>query len=97
VSWWRGQNLDRTLVGPDGTAWHFLVWRGHVGDVFTQRIFFWDKTRATSGLLVLTDDQTLHVRRLRDRLKRLANDAEYRGRFLRPLEFPIERHWPPAP
>jgi hypothetical protein len=95
MSWWRGQNLDRPLTGPDGTTWHFLVWHGRIGGVDTQRIYFWDETRVETGLLDLTDDQTIHIRRLKDRLRRLAADSEYRRRFLRPLEFPIERHWPP--
>ena len=82
MSWLRGQNLERPIVGPDGTTWHFLVWYGHIGGVSLQRIYFWDEAKVTSGLLVLTDDQTIHVRRLKDRMRRLAKDPKYRGRFL---------------
>ncbi len=35
----------------------------------------------------------LHVRQIKDRIKRLANDRGYREQFLRPLEFPVERYW----
>ena len=96
MSWWRGQNLGRPVVGPDGTAWHFLVWHGHVGGVYWQRIYFWDEARSETGLLDLTEGRALHIRKIKDRLRRLAGDAEYRRRFVRPLEFPIERHWPPG-
>lgn len=95
MAWWRGQNLDRPIAGPDGTVWHFLVWHGFIGGVSSQRIYFWDEAKAECGLVDLVGDQTLDVHRIRGRLRRLARDSEYRSRFLRPLEFPIERHWPP--
>jgi hypothetical protein len=95
MSWLRGQNLDRPVIGPDGTMWHFLLWHGQIGGIYTQRIYFWDEMRFESGFINLTDSQTLPIRRLKDRLKRIAADAAYRSRFVRPLEFPIERHWHP--
>jgi hypothetical protein len=95
MTWWRGQNLDRPIVGPDGTVWHFRVWAGHIGGILSQRIYFWDEAKAESGLLDLVGEQTLHVRRLKDRIKRLARDREYRSKFIQPLDFPIERYWPP--
>jgi hypothetical protein len=35
----------------------------------------------------------LHVRKIKDRMHRIAKDDTYRSRFLRPLRFPVERHW----
>ena len=95
MSWWRGQNLDLLVIGPDGTAWNFLVWMGHFRGVCLQRIYFWDEAKATCGVLDFTDSQILHIRKLKDRIKRLAKDGEYRNRYLCPLKFPIQRNWPP--
>lgn len=91
--WWHGQNLDKPIAGPDGTVWHFRVWHDHVDGIYTQRIFFWDDQKTETGLLELRDDQAIHVKRIKDRLAKLAKDCDYRRQFLRPLQFPIERHW----
>jgi hypothetical protein len=91
--WHRGQNLAAPLVDAKGTSWNFLVGSDHIHGILTQRIFFWDETRGVTGLLELRGDACLHFRRIRDRIKRLANDPGYRERFLRPLEFPVERYW----
>jgi hypothetical protein len=91
--WWIGQNLDQPIVGPDGTTWHFLVGHASDGGEYVQRVFFWDENRTTTGLAEWRGSQTLHVRRIKDRLRRIANDEEYRSRFLRQLRFPVERHW----
>ena len=96
---------DRLRSGHDLVAWakpdqsdsgcrgHCLVGHDHVDGIFTQRIFFWSAARDVSDLLELRGDTALHIRRLKDRIKRLANDPEYRERFKRPLEFPLERYW----
>jgi hypothetical protein len=91
--WWRGQNLTNPVVDAGGTGSHFLVGHDHVDGIHTQRIFFWNTARDVTGLLELRGDTALHVRRVKDRIKRLANYARYRERFLRPLEFPLERYW----
>jgi len=91
--WNRSQNLNGPIVDSKGTAWNFLVGSDFTDGVETQRIFFWDAPREVTGLLELRGDACLHVRRIRDRMKRLVNDREYRARFLRPLKFPVERHW----
>jgi len=94
VSWWRGQNLEGPMHGPDGRSWHFLVWHGSLDNGYSQRIFFWDEGRSETGLVELVDGDTLYITKIRDRQRKIARDAAYRARWLRPLEFPIERHWP---
>ena len=96
MSWWRQQHLDRPISDPDGTVWHFLVWAGQIGSVFSERIYFWNEGKTETGLIDLGEGQTLDIPRIRDVLKRLANNPEYRSRFHQPLKFPIERTWPPA-
>ena len=91
--WWTGQNLDQPIKGPDGTPWFFLVSHGHEDGVHIQRIFFWDDGKVHTGMVEWRGGDTLHIRRIKDRMRRIANDAEYRSQFLRPLEFPIQRHW----
>jgi hypothetical protein len=93
VIWIRDQNLTGPVVDPKGTAWNFLVGSDLIDGIRTQRIFFWDASKEVSGLLELRGDACLHVRRIRDRIKRLASDPDYRRRFLLPLKFPVERHW----
>jgi hypothetical protein len=91
--WHRSQNLTVPVVDAKGRSWNFLVGSDFTDGIPTQRIFFWDETKELTGVLELRGDACLHVRRIRDRIKRLANDPAYRGRFLRPLEFPVERYW----
>ena len=92
--WWRGQSLDKPIDDKSGRRWHFLVWHGHLDGRYLQRIFFWCEDFSETGILELSEDQTLHVRKLRQRISMLAKDPEYRRRFKRPLQFPIERHYP---
>jgi hypothetical protein len=94
VSWWRGQNLEGPLHGVDGRSWHFLVWHGSLDNLYSQRIFFWDETKLETGFIELKDGDTLHVTKIRDRQRKIVRDPAYRARWLQPLEFPIERHWP---
>ena len=91
--WWDGQNLDKTLAGPDGTRWLFRVWHGTVEGVYCQRLFFWNESKTETGLVELRGSETLHVSRVKQRLARIAGDAAYRERFARQLAFPLERHW----
>lgn len=91
--WWRGQNLDKPIPGPDGRSWHFRVWHGTDDGGYVQRVFFWDGERTETGLVELRGSRRLHVIRLKCLMSRVAKDAEYRAAFLRPLAFPLERHW----
>jgi hypothetical protein len=92
MHWWTGQNLDRPIVGPDGTTWHFLVCHGPVDGVHTQRIFFWDEAKRVTGLVELRGTAALHIKRIKDRMRKIARDERYRERFLRPLQFPLQRY-----
>jgi hypothetical protein len=87
--WHRRQNL----VDARGTSWNFLVGSDFADGIQTQRIFFWNDKKEVSELLELRGDSCLHFRQIRDRIKRLANDPEYRARFLQTLKFPVERYW----
>ena len=91
--WWTDQNMDQPIVGPDGTEWHFLVGHDFDGGEYVQRVFFWDENRATTGVVEWRGSETLHVRKIKDRMRRIATDGTYRSQFLRPLRFPVERHW----
>lgn len=94
MTWWRGQHLEGPLRDPDGRSWHFLVWHGSLENGYSQRIFFWDDTRSETGIIALDDGATLHVTRIRDRQRKIARDPAYRAKWLRPLDFPVERYWP---
>jgi hypothetical protein len=72
--WNRSQNLTGPIVDAKGTPWSFLYGWDFADGVETQRLFFWDETKEVTGLLELHGDACLRVRRIRDRMKRLAND-----------------------
>jgi len=91
--WWWGNNLDKPIFGSDQEPWHFQVWHGRHEGVYTQRIFFWNEPKTETGLIELKADQTIHVSRIKARLKKIALDPTYRTPFLMSLEFPLERHW----
>jgi len=91
--WWDGQNLDKPLDGPDGIRWFFRVWHGTVEGVHCQRLFFWNEPKSETGLVELRGSETLHVSRIKQWLARIARDATHRRRFIRPLAFPLSRHW----
>ena len=65
-------------------------------DVHTQRIFFWDDPKSVTGFLEYAADQTMHISRLKQVMTRLVKDSQFRSRHLRPLRFPIERHYAEA-
>lgn len=90
--WNRGQSLRRVECA-EGTVWHFLIGFDFTDGIMMERIFFWDEAKEITGLLELRGEACLHLRRIKDRMKRLANDSEYRRQFLRPLDFPVERYW----
>lgn len=90
--WWTGQNLERSLRDHDGRLWSFRVWHDFVDGVYTQRIFFWDDARTETGWVELSRDETLHVSRIKQRIRKIATDAGYRERHRREFSFPIGRH-----
>jgi|KBSSwiS6_1023812.scaffolds.fasta_scaffold248744_1 hypothetical protein len=91
--WWTSQNLDLPREDAFGTKWHFRVWHANVDDIYTQRIFFWDDPKSATGFVEYVADQTMHISRLKQVMARLVKDTEFRSRHLRPLLFPIERHY----
>lgn len=91
--WWNGQNLEKPIKGVDGLLWHFRVWHDHIFGVYTQRIFFWDEERKNTGFAEFAGDQTLHITKIKQRIRKIVTDSSYRDRFQRQLDFPIERHY----
>ena len=91
--WWTGQNLDGPIYDKGGNPWYFRVWHDILDGNEYQKIFFWNEDRSQTGVLELTNDQVLHVRKIKQRMAKLAKDPTYRSRFLKPLEFPIERFY----
>ena len=95
MTWWRGQGLEGPLHGPDNAAWHFLVWHGTIGGEHAQRIIFWNEDRTETGVVKFSAAESLHVSKIRDRLRKIAKDPTYRAKWHKQLEFPVERYWSP--
>jgi hypothetical protein len=91
--WWNYQNLDSARKDKDGSLWHFRIWHDHIQGIYTQRIFFWDETRRITACLELSDDQTLDTSRLKQRINKIMTNSGYRQKFLKELNFPIEKHY----
>jgi hypothetical protein len=91
--WWRGQNLSKPAVDGSGQKWHFRVWHGSPDNRYTQRIYFWNDDRSETGMLEVVEEQSLHVSKLKQRIAKLAKDAAFRRPYLKPLQFPVERHY----
>ena len=87
-------SFDRTVHDKVGRSWHFRLWHDFLEGKEVQHIFFWNEERSETGVLELEGDQTLHMRKVRQRMTRLAVDPEYRKQFRKPLSFPLERHHP---
>jgi len=91
--WWSEQNLEKPRRNPSGELWHFRVWHDHVAGVYTQRIFFWNDAKSESGMLELTGDKARHVTQLKQLIAKLAKHPDYRAKFHRPLEYPVEHKY----
>jgi hypothetical protein len=91
--WWTSQNLARPISDSTGRIWHFRVWHDFVDGIHIQRLYFWDESFQEAGCAEFAVDQTLHVSKLKQRIQKLVKDPSYRGRFVRELAFPVERHY----
>ena len=91
--WWNGQNLDKPARDKKGRLWHFRVWHDHLDGVYTQRIFFWDDEREEMGCAELGGGETLHVSKIKQRMRKIIADPTYRASLARQLRFPVERYY----
>ncbi len=91
--WWDYQNLNIPRKAKDGILWHFRVWHDHIECVYTQRIFFWDNDYKITGYLEFAGNQTLHVSKIKQRMNKIISNPEYRRKFLRELNFPLEKNY----
>lgn len=91
--WWNYQNLDTPRTDRTGRAWHFRVWHGDAEGVWTQRIFFWNESRSETGVVELAGDKTLHISRLKQVIAKLVASPDFRSRYRRKIEFPVERRY----
>lgn len=91
--WWNSQNLDLARKDVTGRVWHFRVWHDHVQGVYIQRIFFWDEARAETGMIEMKADQTRHISRLKQVIAKLVKDPQYRARYARSIDFPVEHKY----
>jgi hypothetical protein len=91
--WWNGQNLDARRTDKTGRVWHFRVWHGDVEGKWIQRIFYWDDAKNETGIVELSADQTLHISRLKQLITKLIASPEFRSRYQRQIEFPVDRKY----
>lgn len=91
--WWKSQNLDKPIEGLGGSLWHFRVWHNVVDGTHIERVYFWDEPREITGCAEFAADQSLHVTKLKQRIRKIVTNAAYRERFLLKLRFPVERYY----
>ena len=83
---------SKIIHDKSGKEWHFELWMGLQG----QSIFFWNKSKTTTGLMQFPYGKLLHWNKLEERMLKLAKDPEYRNQFLQPLKFPLKRNYKDA-
>jgi len=91
--WWNGQNLDKLILDSEQNSWSFRIWHDFIDKIYVQRIYFWDSKKEITGLVEFKDHQTLHVKRLKDRMSKIAKEKSYRDKYLCDLKFPIEKYY----
>lgn len=91
--WWTGQNMDKPIVAKNGSAWAFLVWSDFENGIHIQRIFFWDKFKHETGIFELKGGNTVHRNKLKDKMKKLANDKRFREKYLCEIKFPVQQNY----
>ncbi|MBB6612259.1 hypothetical protein H7F15_14510 [Pontibacter sp. Tf4] len=91
--WWQDAGFEKVLTDKSGERWNFKVWHGYHEGQYLQRIFFWTDSKSQTGLIEFNTHQTLHRTKLKDRIIKLVNNEEYRNKFLKELEFPVEEKY----
>jgi hypothetical protein len=91
--WWRHPNIDKPIAAKDGKVFYFLLWHAFEEEGYSQKLYFWDKDKQITGLMELSDGKTVHLRKLKDRMSRIANDKVYRDPYLTDLKFPVEKNY----
>lgn len=91
--WWKDPAFDKIITDAHNNEWSFKVWFEVKDDNKTQRIFFWDSNKIITGMVEFKNDQSIHFKKIKDRLIKLANDESYRNRFRCSLKFPLEKYY----
>ena len=91
--WWNDEGFNKPITDKNGRLFSFKVWHGAIDKVYLQRIFFWDSKKEITGMVEFKEDQTIHFKRIKDRLIKLVRNKEYRAKFACPLNFPIEKNY----
>jgi len=88
--WIKQPGLRETIKDKNGKEWFFAYWQDFISGVMIQRIYFWDKEKNLTGLMELKGNNILHLSRWKARVLKIVNNKDYRDRFLRSLEFPLD-------
>ena len=91
--WWKSQNLERPVRARDGRVWNFRVWHDVFEGAHTWRIYFWDEAREVTGCAEFVAEQSLHITKVKQKMRKIVTDPAYRDKFRRDLKFPVERHY----
>jgi hypothetical protein len=80
-----------------GKRWHFQIWMDSWAEngkyVCGQRLFFWSDDKSDCGVIIVEPAKAAHVSRLRNRIKKLVSEPEFRRKYRRELRFPLERYY----
>ena len=91
--WWKDQNIDKPIIAKNGETWEFQVWHDHVDGIYIQKIYFWDKDKSTTGVIELKGANAVHKDKLKDKMKKVANDKSLRDKYSFELKFPLEKNY----
>lgn len=89
--WWDYQNLNAPRRDKAGVCWNFRVWHDVVDGVHVERIFFWNESRDSTGVVEFVPG--IHVKKLHSVIEKLVADPMMRESHSKVLHFPLERHY----
>jgi hypothetical protein len=93
MKWLNQPGLRESIKDKTGVTWFFRYWSDLTGNGYERRIFFWDEHLKNTGIMEFIGNKAIHWSRIKDRVIKLINDESYRGKFICPLKFPIEKNY----
>jgi hypothetical protein len=91
--WWDGQNLSGPRKSRDGRTWHFRVWHDVHRSRHVARVFFWSDDRFARSVVILSSSSRSNLTALRALIHKLTADPTLRTKYLRDIQFPLERYY----
>jgi hypothetical protein len=91
--WWKNNGMNKPIIAKDGAVWNFLVGHDFINGNYSQHIFFWSDKKDITGIIEIVHPNTIHRNKIKDRMIKIANDKEYRDKFIKKIDFPLKKNY----